>query len=154
MGVVLKIVDSNNQDLHELIGRLDEELMERYPKQGIYGIDFNDPKVNEVTFVIAYHDEKPVGCGAIRPLNKESMELKRFYVDKKLRNKGIASIILAFLEDKSRKMGYKKIKLETGPKQPEAINLYKKFGYYEIDLFGEYQSSNSEYSLCFEKIIS
>ena len=57
--------------------------------------------------------------------------------------------MLLFLESEVKKQGYSIIKLETGPNQPESLQLYKKFGFYEIEKFGEY--INSKYSICFEK---
>jgi hypothetical protein len=39
--------------------------------------------------------------------------------------------------------------LETGKKQPEAIKLYTKNGYFIIPNFGQYE--NIENSICFEK---
>jgi SAM-dependent methyltransferase/GNAT superfamily N-acetyltransferase len=149
MNIELRTVVSDHLDLHELIAKLDRDISERYPKQGIFGIDFHGPNINEVVFIIAYVDGLPAGCGAIRPLNSDCVELKRFFVDKEYRNTGIASKMLTFLENKARELGYRQIKLETGPKQPEAINLYKKFGYREIERFGEY--IHSEDSLCFAK---
>lgn len=149
--IVLKEVNSKNNDLHQLIFKLDNELKESYPEEGIFGIDFNDPKVNEVVFVVAYINDYPVGCGGIRPLDSKCVELKRFFVDCNYRKKGIASKILSFLECKAKYKGYSSIKLETGPFQPEAIGLYRKFGYVDIELYGEYV--NSKYSLCFEKIL-
>lgn len=147
--IELRTVGPDNPDLHQLIAKLDDELLERYPKQGIFGLDFNDPKVKQVTFVIAYLGETPVGCGAIRPLDLDCAELKRFYVDPGYRNRGIASRILIFLENTAQALGYRKIRLETGPKQPESIALYEKNGYYAIELFGEYVGC--EHSLCYEK---
>jgi len=145
----IKIVSLDNKDLLMLIKELDEELETRYPKEGIFKLDFNHPKINATTFFVAYFDNEPVGCGAIFPLNKECTELKRFYVRMNYRRKGIASEILVFIEKEAKKQGYNKIKLETGPNQPESLHLYKKFGYYEIDKFGEY--TNSKYSICLEK---
>lgn len=151
MHITIREVDYLNQELHSLIKRLDTELLDRYPKQHIYGVDFDDMKVKEMTFVVAYLESIPVGCGGIRPLSDGSVELKRFYVDSDIRGRGIASRILAYLEKKAKDRGFSTIKLETGPKQPEAINLYRKFGYYEIPLFGEYVADSCEYSVCMEK---
>lgn len=151
MDIILKKVDENNSDLHYLIQKLDRELNEKYPNEGIFGVDFNDEKVKKMIFVVAFYDNKLAGCGALRPLENKCIELKRFYVDKIFRNKGIASKILSFLENEAILLGYEKIRLETGPKQPDAIHVFEKFGYYQIDLFGEYLESSNEYSICFEK---
>jgi putative acetyltransferase len=75
--------------------------------------------------------------------------LKRFFVASDFRRKGIAQQILNSLETKAKKLNFKSIKLETGAKQYEAVNFYKKHGYVEIDRFGFY--IDCELSLCFEK---
>jgi len=147
----VKVVYPDDKDLKVLINELDEELLTRYPKEGIFTLDFNHPKINTATFVVAYSGNIPVGCGAILPMYKECVELKRFFVRKTHRRKGIASGILLLLESEAKKQGYNIMKLETGPSQPESLHLYKKFGFYEIEKFGEYV--NSKYSICLEKKI-
>ncbi|MBW7476933.1 GNAT family N-acetyltransferase [Paenibacillus oenotherae] len=147
--IVLAKVSAKHADLAYLIGKLDEELLERYPGEEIFGIDVEDPKIEEAVFVVAYHNGKAVGCGGIRPLDHESTELKRFYVDRSVRKQGIAQRILDFVEDAAKELNYSILKLETGAPQFEAVHFYKKNGFYEIDRFGEYADCPS--SLCFEK---
>ena len=147
--VEIRIVEPTNQDLILLISKLDKELLERYPVNNIFGVDFCSPKINDITFAIAYLDSMPVGCGALRPIDKESIELKRFFVDPSFRKKGIATKLLVFLETKAKSLGFKIIRLETGIKQLEAIQLYKKFGFYQIECFGDYVGAKM--SVCLEK---
>lgn len=154
--VNFEVVDPENTDLRELITFLDEELKIRYPHETIYVVDFEDPKVKEMTFVVAYLNGKPVGCGGLRPLDYigieiATMELKRFYVDSSYRKMGIATNMLLFLEAQAIAAGFKEIRLETGIKQPEAIALYVKHGYQPIDLFGPYLGDPD--SLCYGKIL-
>lgn len=148
----LKIVKAEDDHLKFLISKLDEHLSQLYPIEGIFGLNLNSPKVNDTTFVVAYIGDIPVGCGAIRPLDKETIELKRFYVDSHYRNKGIATQLLKFLEIKAKNSNYKNLVLETGNQQPEAISLYKKNGYNEIFPYGEYIGCDN--SVCFAKGIS
>lgn len=150
------VVEPDNRSLRELIARLDEELLVRYPHETIYGVDFDDPKVKEMTFVVAFLNGTAVACGGLRPLdymslNTPSMELKRFYVDLDCRKLGIATRMLLFLEGKAVAAGYGEIRLETGIKQPEAIGLYVKHGYRPIELFGPYVGDPD--SLCYGKIL-
>lgn len=145
-------VTAENSDLALLINKLDEYLMERYPVEDVHTIDFEDPNVNEISFVVAYYDGKPVGCGAVRPLDSEYTELKRFYVQPEYRNKGIAGRIFTYLENKAKELNYCVLRLETGEEQPEAISFYKKNGFYEIAKFGENEQCES--SVCFEKKLS
>lgn len=149
----IKLIEvvAENKDLAQLINRLDEYLLERYPVEEVHVIDFENPNVNEISFVVAYYNEQPVGCGAIRPLDAEYTELKRFYVEPEYRNKGIARRIFAYLENKAKELNFSVLRLETGEEQPEAINFYRKQGFYEIPKFGEYV--DCELSVCYEKRI-
>ncbi|MEK4977079.1 GNAT family N-acetyltransferase [Bacillus sp. FSL K6-6540] len=150
--ITMTWVRETHKDLQELIAKLDDYLSTLYPAEGIFGLDLADPKVNETLFVVAYHDGQPVGCGAIRPLDAESVEIKRFFVDVPYRNRGVASRILLFLEEQAKTRGYRFSRLETGEPQKESVHFYKKLGYAQIEPFGEY--IGCEYSLCFEKSLT
>ena len=99
--------------------------------------------------VVAYDGDEPVGCGAVKEYSSDTMQVKRMYVPLNRRGQGIASIILMELETWCRELNYTKAVLETGKKQPEAIELYKKNNYRIIPNFGQYK--NVENSVCFEK---
>ncbi len=147
--VTIKIVPHTDPELRRLIQRLDTELLQRYPADSIFSLNLNSSIVEKVTFVVAETDDLTVGCGAILPIDDQTVELRRFYVEPSMRGQGIASAILRFLEDLARQRGYRHIVLETGPKQPGAIGLYHKFGYRQIPSYGEYEGC--EYSLCMAK---
>ncbi|MEV5024587.1 GNAT family N-acetyltransferase [Paenibacillus sp. LPE1-1-1.1] len=147
--VELTVVSPENEDLRQLIRQLDMDLLQRYPAEEIFGIDFSDAKVNDILFIVAYVNGTPVGCGAIKPIDGTACELKRFFVEEAYRNKGIAKLILWELEDRARRMDFRSIKLEAGEGQPEALNFYRKHGYGLIDRFGPYVDCES--SVCYEK---
>lgn len=149
MKVDVKKADARDSDLALMIAQLDEDLLQRYPAEAIHGLDFSDPKVASVLFAVTYVDGRPVGCGGIRPLDEESTELKRFFVQQACRGQGTAKQMLTFLEEEAKVQGFSRIKLETGNRQPEAIRFYEKNGYDRIEPFGEYVGS--EFSICFEK---
>lgn len=151
MSVIVKLVPPENEDLHQLIQQLDEYLLERYSPEEVFGVDFTSPAIRETVFAVAYDKTTPVGCGAIRPIDAENVELKRFFVVPTYRKQGIAGRIYLKLEELAKANGYKWIKLETGAPQQESIAFYKKHGFYAIDRFGEYKDCLS--SLCFEKNI-
>ncbi|WP_127496611.1 GNAT family N-acetyltransferase [Paenibacillus glycanilyticus] len=145
-------VAHDNKDLHELIRKLDEDLAERYSNPDeVFTVDFSDPKVKDIIFMVAYIHGTPVGCGAIRPLDESTVELKRFYVDPSCRRQGIAGAVLSALEDRAIAMNRRIMRLEAGVPQPEALRFYASKGYYEIDRFGEY--TDCESSLCYEKVL-
>lgn len=143
--------NSENKDFQKLVAELDVELKIRDGADHSFYAQFN--RIDSIKHVIvAYEDETPVGCGAIKEQSKEIMEIKRMFVPVNRRGLGIASRVLKELEDWARELNYIKCILETGEKQPEAIKLYEKNDYKVIPNFGQYENISN--SLCFEKILS
>jgi GNAT superfamily N-acetyltransferase len=98
--------------------------------------------------IVAYKGDAFLGCGAIKRYNKDVVEIKRMYVKPNGRGLGIATKVLKALEVCAKELGYKKCILETGIRQVEAVNFYKKNEYKLISNYGQY--ANMEESLCFE----
>jgi len=141
--------DCYDQDFLDLVRALDSELAIIDGEEHSFYSQFN--KIDNIRYVvIAYQDDEPVGCGAMKDYEGEAMEIKRMYVSPGSRNKGIASKILSELEAWSGEMNYAKCILETGIRQPDAIRLYKKNGYHQIPNWGQYVGV--ENSVCFEKM--
>jgi putative acetyltransferase len=142
--------DSENKDFIALVTYLDTELAERDGNDHVFYSQFN--KIDTIKFaVIAYENEYPLGCGAIKQYGPNTMEIKRMYVTPVNRGKGIAVAILSELERWAAEMRYAKCVLETGKRQSEAINLYSKAGYDRIPNYGQYVGI--ENSICFGKQI-
>ena len=140
--------DSENRDFIELVRNLDNELAEIDGDDHSFYAQFN--KIDKIKFVVvAYENEKPLGCGAIKEYEPGTMEIKRMYVTPESRGKRIAGEILLELENWATELSFTKCILETGKRQPEAIRLYQKNGYNLIPSYGQY--SQDENSLCFEK---
>jgi len=89
--------------------------------------------------MIAYDHEQPVACGGVRLLAPGVAEIKRMYVPDEHRGHGYARALLAALEDRARAAGYRRMILETGDAQPEALALYTSSGYTPIPGFGIYR---------------
>jgi GNAT superfamily N-acetyltransferase len=146
--ITLRRTDSENQDFIELIKFLDADLAEKDGDYHSFYAQFN--KIDKIKYVIvAYENEKPMGCGAIREYTPNTMEIKRMYTSPGSRGKGIATKVLTELEIWATELCCEKCILETGKKQPEAMALYKKTGYRRIPNYGEY--AEMENSVCFEK---
>jgi GNAT superfamily N-acetyltransferase len=146
--ITLRRTDSENQDFIELVKFLDADLAEKDGDYHSFYAQFN--KIDKIKYVIvAYENEKPMGCGAIREYTPNTMEIKRMYTSPGSRGKGIATKVLTELEIWATELCCEKCILETGKKQPEAMALYKKTGYRRIPNYGEY--AEMENSVCFEK---
>lgn len=96
-----------------------------------------DPPHGE--FFVAYLDGEPVACGGWRTHDAATAELKRMYTSPGARGRGAARALLAAVERSARERGMRRLVLETGAQQPEAINLYQKAGYERIPDFGYYR---------------
>nr|WP_230416807.1 GNAT family N-acetyltransferase [Micromonospora tarapacensis] len=92
------------------------------------------------TFLVAYLDGQPVGCGGWRShgADGDTAELKRMYTSPQARGRGVARTVLAAIERSAREHGRKRIILECGDRQPEAIAMYTAAGYDRIPNFGYY----------------
>ncbi|MFI9172081.1 GNAT family N-acetyltransferase [Streptomyces lincolnensis] len=108
-------------------------------------------------FLIAYDETgAPVATGGwrARDANEEGnldgdAELKRMYVVDAMRGRGLARRILAALEEDARAAGRRRMALETGDRQPEAIALYLSSGYEPCAKFGHYRHYESSH--CYAK---
>jgi GNAT superfamily N-acetyltransferase len=147
---MIKIIrtNSDNPDFIELVKYLDADLAIRDGNEHSFYAQFN--KIDKIKFVVvAYEDDQPVGCGAIKEYASNTMEIKRMYTSPASRGNGIATKVLTELENWAAEMSFEKCILETGKKQPEAIALYKKSGYKSISNYGQY--AGIENSVCFLK---
>ncbi len=137
-------------EAQRLIAALDAHLAGRYAAEQRFGPNLRPEQVAPGlgTFVIARADGRAVGCGALRRLDEGTAEVKRMYVEPERRGQGIAKEILEHLEDAARVMDTRRLVLETGMYQAEAIGLYRRAGFKPIVCFGEYAGVST--SVCFE----
>lgn len=146
----IKRTNSDNRDFIELVKELDAYLKVTDGDEHEFYNQFNGiESLNHV--VVAYQNQEPIGCGAFKPYDNESVEVKRMYVRPSNRGTGIAAEILTSLENWAQEIGNKRAVLETGKRQVEAVRFYHKSGYHRIPNYGQYvQMENSN---CFEKLL-
>jgi GNAT superfamily N-acetyltransferase len=146
--LTLTRTDSDNSDFIQLVRLLDADLATRDGNEHSFYAQFN--KIDKIRHVVvAFENNLPVGCGAIKSYDLQTMEVKRMYTLPEHRGKGIAKNILKELEKWAAELSCNKCILETGRRQPEAIELYQRSGYTIIPNYGQYAAI--ENSVCFEK---
>jgi len=120
--------DAHNPDFINLVKLLDADLAIRDGEDHAFYAQFNS--IEHIKhIVVAYKNDKPVSCGAIKEFSPDTVEVKRMFTIPEYRGRGIAALILKELEQWAEELSYKKCILETGKKQPEAIRVYEKHGY-------------------------
>jgi GNAT superfamily N-acetyltransferase len=95
--------------------------MRRYP-----AVEFAAP---HGALLILQEDGRTVAGGAFRRHDEQTAELKRIWTHTGYRRRGLARRVLDELEAEAARRGYRRIYLTTGPRQPEAKNLYLATGY-------------------------
>ena len=110
-----------------------------------------DPADIVATLILLTADGTPVGHAALRRL-RDDFEVKRVLVDASLRGQGLAGRLMAELETIAREAGARRLILQTGDRQPEAVALYRRLGYRDIPIYEPYVEA-IPFSLCFEKVL-
>jgi DNA-binding MarR family transcriptional regulator/GNAT superfamily N-acetyltransferase len=84
-------------------------------------------------FLVVHSGGRPLGCGALKTIAPGVGEIKRMWIHRKLRGRGVGRRLLAALEACSAELGHHTIRLDTSDHLGEAVALYRSAGYEEIE---------------------
>ena len=139
--VTLDVVDAGSSVARDAMTQYFEELEGRFAEgfQDVDALDdasrsFNPPRG---LFVVATVDGRPVGCGGVRFLDGTTGEIKRMWVSRTSRGRGLGRRLLARLEEEIRGTGRRRIVLDTNGSLTEAISLYRSHGYVSIPRYND-----------------
>ncbi|WP_137147549.1 GNAT family N-acetyltransferase [Mycolicibacterium sp. CR10] len=131
-----------HSDAAALVTAMVEEMAALYAD---IGLDLNSPDMPKAgsaelgppggVFVVGYRDGVAVCGGGVKRLPDGACEIKRMYVVPAARRQGVARALLLALEEAARGLGYRVVRLDTGPRQPHAVELYASEGYVPIANF-------------------
>jgi putative acetyltransferase len=121
-----------------LLRLADERSSSLYPAERRHGPNVATLVTQGVRFFVARLEGVAVGCGGYIPCGNGVGELKRMFVDSKMRGQGIGRALLQNIEDEASREGIRVLQLETGVKSLEARGLYRQLGYRERGPFGGY----------------
>ncbi len=113
-------------DVYETFSRLDNPPLipaELRPPGGVY--------------LVGHQDQRAVAGGRLRRLDEGVAEIKRMYVRPEARSRGVARALLRALEEAALSLGYGVARLDTGPKQPHGLALYRSSGYVEVSPYND-----------------
>jgi GNAT superfamily N-acetyltransferase len=155
----IRVVGYAHPDAQQLIAEVQQEYVERYGDGDATPVDPGQFDPPHGLFAVLYdEDGTPVATGAWRArdggepgLADGDAELKRMYTVPSARGRGLARAMLRFLETEAFRAGRRRVVLETGLKQPEALALYASEGYEPTEKFGVYR--DHELSVCLAKAL-
>ena len=136
----IKEVGYGDADASKLIADVQQEYVVRYGGPDGTPVDPAEFTPPSGLFLVGYVDGVPVASGGWRSHGDEA-EIKRMYVAPAVRNRGLARQLLAELERTAAAAGHRRIILESGSRQPEAVALYRSSGYTQVPPFGHYASA-------------
>jgi DNA-binding MarR family transcriptional regulator/GNAT superfamily N-acetyltransferase len=137
--VRIAVADPRGADARWCLEQYFAELNERFDA-GFDPVRSISAQAHELTppaglLLVAHLREEPVGCGALKFHADAPAELKRMWVAPHVRSLGLGRRLLLELERAARKAGVTVLRLETNRKLTEAIALYRRSEYQEVDAF-------------------
>lgn len=139
--VVIERADPREPSVRALIDELDAYQLSLYPAESNHLLDIETLVQPQMLFYSASVDGEALGIGGCW-LHEDYAEIKRVYVSPRARGLGLAKTLMDHIEAQARAAGMTHARLETGIHQPEAIGLYRKFGYVECASFGDYPAND------------
>ncbi len=157
---VIERTSLEDPDTVDLIARLNDELTGRYddPSDNHFRLDPDEVSPGAGAVVVGRLDDRAVACGALRRIptsigrsmetstapGSRTAEIKRMYVAPEARGNKLGAAILDRLELEAGALGIDRLVLETGSRQPEAIQMYERAGFTARDRWGEYADSAAQ----------
>ncbi len=135
--LTISLTPAPNDAARLLVGELEEVLSAEYPPEQRHALPLDAIFQPHIRFFVATLDGAPAGCGGVA-LFDGFAEVKRMYVRPVVRGQGVAQAILARIEAETRAANLPVLRLETGDKQPDALRLYRRYGFIDCPPFGDY----------------
>jgi GNAT superfamily N-acetyltransferase len=136
--VVFVAADPSGADAQRALRSYLAEIAARIP-HGETGPDdadaVDDYRAPDGVFLVAWADDRVVGCGAIRTLGPGLGEVKRMWIDPAVRGRGEGGRLLDALEAAAADLGHERLRLDTHEVLVEAIALYEAHGYRRIERY-------------------
>mgnify|MGYP003324232157 CR=1 FL=1 len=104
-------------------------------------LDIPGLKISSIKFWSLWDNNQLIGCGALKFLSDTHGEFKSIRVADKHRKKGMGEKIISHLITEAKKIGIKKLSIETGAGEffLPARKLFKKFGFKACKPFAHYK---------------
>ena len=153
---MLKSIEGNfdNFEVNELLKKHFIELRAASPEGSAHVLDIPGLKVSSIKFWSLWKNEKLIGCGALKFLDKDHGEFKSIRVHNDFRKKGYGIKVINHLIYEAQKLNIKKLSIETGAGDffIPARKLFDKCGFEICEPFAHYNKDIN--SIYLTKIIS
>ena len=139
----MKSIEGNfdNSEVNNLLKKHFIELRSVSPAGSTHVLDIDGLKDPSIKFWSLWENNKLVGCGALKFLEKNHGEFKSIRVADTFKKKGIGERIINHLIEEAKKLKISKLSIETGAGDffLPARNLFSKFGFKKCPPFAHYK---------------
>ena len=147
---MLKSIEGNFDDpeVHELLTKHFIELRAASPEGSAHVLDIPGLKVPSIKFWSLWLNDKLMGCGALKFLDKDHGEFKSIRIHDNFRGKGNGINVISHLINEAKKLNITRLSIETGAGDffISARKLFKNFGFETFEPFAHYKEDiNSVY---------
>lgn len=139
MPVDIKLEPPRQPEVLRLMDMSNAYMASLYPAESNHMVDIDTLEKPTVSFFVARNEGQIVGCCAVVEAGDGTGEIKRMFVDPQARGLKIGQLMMDAIIARGRELRLNAIRLETGISQPEAIGLYRKSGFVEIEPFAPYK---------------
>ena len=94
---------------------------------------------------LAYCNGEAAGCIGLKNIDEKNCEMKRLYVRPQFRENNIGKLLIQKIISDAKEIGYSYMLLDTLPFLQNAIHIYKKSGFYEIESYNDSPMDTSIY---------
>ncbi len=153
---MIKSVEGNfdNPEVNELLTKHFIELRAASPEGSAHVLDIPGLKISSIKFWSLWNNEKLLGCGALKFLDKSHGEFKSIRIHDSFRNKGNGVKIVKHLIEEAKKLKIERLSIETGAGKffEPARRLFKKCNFKPCGPFAHYKDDIN--SIYFTKLIN
>lgn len=139
MTVTIALEPPRQADVVRLLELSDTYAASLYPADSNHMVDISSLEKPEVSFFVARNGDRAIGCCALVEAGDGTAEIKRMFVDEAARGLKLGRRLMETILERGDALRLSAIRLETGIYQPEAIGLYRSYGFVEIEAFGNYR---------------
>tara|TARA_Y100000389_G_C17301006_1_gene432981 strand:+ start:340 stop:807 length:468 start_codon:yes stop_codon:yes gene_type:complete len=152
---MIKSIEGNfdQSEVNKLLKKHFIELKAASPEGSAHVLDIDGLKVPSIKFWSLWENDKLMGCGALKFLDKEHGEFKSIRIHDDFRNMGKGIEVINHLIDEAKKLKVKRLSIETGAGAffEPARKLFNSSGFKPCEPFAHYK--NDINSLYFTKLI-
>jgi putative acetyltransferase len=139
MTVTIALEPPRQADVVRLLELSDAYAASLYPTDSNHMVDVSSLEKPGVSFFVARNGDRVIGCCALVEAGDGTAEIKRMFVDEAARGLKLGRRLMETILERGDALRLLAIRLETGIYQPEAIALYRAYGFVEIGAFGNYR---------------